>query len=167
MKPICFRNSILLNHRFINDIILPTHCISYLRVCILVLTIVLASCNTKEAQEKTKVWTATAPAGNQYTRIDRQGTTVIPNGRLITPLGKQITVAPHPFGLTISPDGKTIITANSGVGPFSISIIKDYNSASPLLKQIPETLNPEEGLLEAVFMGLAISPDNQKVYVAG
>ncbi|MBA4058230.1 MAG: hypothetical protein C0490_26170, partial [Marivirga sp.] len=106
-------------------------------------------------------------AGDRYAKIDREGTTVIPNGRLITPTGKQITVAPHPFGLTLSPDGKTIITSNSGVGPFSISIITDFNSATPAVKQIPETLNPEKGMLEAVFMGLAISPDNKKVYVAG
>jgi len=110
---------------------------------------------------------ASAPAADRYAKIDRNGETVLPNGRIITPTGKQITVAPHPFGLTLSPDGKTIITANSGVGPFSISIISDYNSSSPQVKQIPETLNPEKGLLEATFMGLAISPDNQKVYVAG
>nr|HPH47099.1 YncE family protein [Chryseolinea sp.] len=139
----------------------------YLQAGILISLVALASCNKKEDTEKVKVWTATAPAGNQYTAINRQGTTVIPNGRLITPTGKQITVAPHPFGLTISPDGKTIITANSGVGPFSISIITDYNSTNSVVKQIPETLNPEKGLLEAVFMGLAISPDNKKVYVAG
>jgi len=76
-------------------------------------------------------------------------------------------VAPHPFGLTLSPDGSTIITANSGVGPFSISIIRNYNTANPVVKQIPEGLHAEKGLLEAVFMGLAISPDNGKVYVAG
>jgi DNA-binding beta-propeller fold protein YncE len=112
-------------------------------------------------------WVATAPAGALYTSIDREGATVIPNGRLITPAGKQITVAPHPFGLAISRDGRTIITANSGTGPFSISIITDYNSTTPVVKQIPETMNPEEGLLEAVFMGLAISSDNKMVYVAG
>jgi len=139
----------------------------FLHTSIFVSVVILLSCTGKIETEKDKVWTATAPAANQYTRIDRSGTTVIPNGRLITPYGKQITVAPHPFGLTLSPDGKTIITANSGVGPFSISIITDYNSTAPALKQIPETLNPEEGLLEAVFMGLAISPDNKKVYVAG
>ncbi len=131
-------------------------------------TLLLASCSQQNDQDKSeKKWVATAPAGTQYTAINREGSTVIPNGRLITPTGKQITVAPHPFGLTISPDGKTIITANSGVGPFSISIISDYNSATPAIKQIPETLNPEKGLLEAVFMGLAISPDSKKVYVAG
>jgi len=139
----------------------------YLKAWILVFMIGLASCGKKEASSTVKAWVATAPAGAQYTTIDRQGTTVIPNGRFITPRGKQITVAPHPFGLTLSPDGKTIITANSGVGPFSISIITDYNSATPTVKQIPETLNPEQGLLEAVFMGLAISPDNKKVYIAG
>jgi YVTN family beta-propeller protein len=138
-----------------------------MRLFPLILFFVAAACSTKENSSTEKVWMSTAPAGDQYTKINREGGTILPNGRIITPTGKQITVAPHPFGLTLSPDGKTIITANSGVGPFSISIINDYNSASPVIKQIPETLNPEKGLLEATFMGLAISPDNQKVYVAG
>lgn len=127
----------------------------------------LVSCSTKNKKATEKIWMASAPAGDRYAKIDRNGETVLPNGRILTPIGKQIMVAPHPFGLTLSPDGKTIITANSGVGPFSISIISDYNSASPIIKQIPETLNPEKGLLEATFMGLAISPDGQKVFVAG
>lgn len=114
-----------------------------------------------------KKWIATAPAGNRYTHINHDSATVIPNGRLLTPLGRQITVAPHPFGLTLSPDGSTIITSNSGTGPFSISIISDYESDSHIVKQIPEGAKTDEGLLEAVFMGLAISPDNKLVYVAG
>ena len=96
------------------------------------------SCSSKNNSASNKVWLANAPAGNQYTKINREGETILPNGRIITPTGKQITVAPHPFGLTLSPDGKTIITANSGVGPFSISIINDYNSASPIIKQMDE-----------------------------
>jgi DNA-binding beta-propeller fold protein YncE len=91
----------------------------------------LISCSTKDNKSNEKIWMSSAPAGNQYTKINRDGLTVLPNGRIITPTGKQITVAPHPFGLILSPDGKTIITANSGVGPFSISIISEYNSATP------------------------------------
>ena len=130
----------------------------------LVIAFIFQSCNQIPTQ---KNWIASAPAGDRYTQIDRNGTTVIPNGRLLTPLGKQIQVAPHPFGLTLSQDGKTVITSNSGTGPFSISIISDFDSSTPIVRQIPEGAKGDEGLLEAVFMGLAISPDNQKVYVAG
>src|SRR5882672_10104096 len=132
---------------------------------IFAMSFVTLSCTNSDKGRQ--VLMASAPAGDRYTAIDRAGATVLPNGRLITPLGKQIQVAPHPFGLTLSPDGKTIITANSGVGPFSISILEDFNSLTPAIRQIPETHDPEKGLLEAVFMGLAVSPDGTKVYVAG
>ena len=135
--------------------------------CLLIFVILFSTCTTRKSADKNKTWIATAPAGNQYTKINKDGTTVIPNGRFITPLGKQISVAPHPFGLILSPDGKTIVTANSGTGPFSISIIQNYEDANPVVRQIPEGVKDGEGLLEAVFMGLAVSPDNQKVYVAG
>ena len=137
-----------------------------MRFIIVLWLYLLISCLTRK-DDAIKFWTASAPAGNDYTRINRDGVTVLPNGRIITPAGKQITVAPHPFGLTLSPDGKTIITANSGVGPFSISVIKDFGNTSPRVRQIPEDTEEEEGLLEATFMGLAVSPDNVKVYVAG
>lgn len=110
---------------------------------------------------------ASAPAGNRYCTIDEAGVTVIPNGRLLSPYGRQIRVAPHPFGLVVSPDGKTIITSNSGVGPFSISIIRDFNATTPAVKQIPEGVQPDKGVLESVFMGLAVAPDNETIYVAG
>ena len=118
-----------------------------------------------------------APAGNLPARIDRAGKTVLPNGRFITPRGRQIETAPHPYGLIISSDGRTAITANSGINPFSISIIHDVLGASPMVRQVPEGVKTDNGILEACFMGLAISPDrdggdavlrpNQTVYVAG
>ncbi len=67
------------------------------------------------------------PAEREYTKIGKE-LTVIPNGRFITPAGKTFKVAPHPFGLALSRDGNIAVTANSGVAPLSITIIKNIKS---------------------------------------
>ena len=73
-----------------------------------------------------------APAGDEYVTIDRDGRTVLPNGRVITPLGRTIQTAPHPYGLVLSKDGSVAVTANSGTSPLSITIIcLLYTSPSP------------------------------------
>ncbi len=108
-----------------------------------------------------------SPSGNLYTHINKKGKTVIPNGRFITPFGKTIVVAPHPFGLTLSPDGTVAVTANSGTDPISISIIKNLKSKHPTVLQVPPGASTDKGVLASVFMGLAISPDNKTVFVAG
>jgi YVTN family beta-propeller protein len=128
-----------------------------------ILTLVLlAAC-----QSSPDPWIIEAPAQSQYCRLDPDGTTIIPNGRLITPHGKNYRIAPHPYGLTLSPDGSLAITANSGTKPFSISILRDLQSGQPSIQQIPEGAENDADLLGAVFMGLAVSPDNQTLYVAG
>ncbi len=60
-----------------------------------------------------------APAGDRPVKIDPAGDTVLPNGRLISPRGTHVKVAPHPYGMALSPDGKILVTANSGTAPFS------------------------------------------------
>ena len=112
-------------------------------------------------------WIATPPGWNEPCKIDKTGRTVIPNGRVLTPAGTTVTTAPHPFGLILSPDGKTAVTANSGIVPFSISIIRNIDENTPLVQQIPEGAKNDGGILEACFMGLAISPDGNTLYVAG
>jgi len=123
----------------------------------------LPQCST----EKNDPVVLSAPAGSLYTSINKEGVTVIPNGRLLTPAGKSLVVAPHPFGLALSSNGEIAVTANSGIKPLSISIIRDLNSVAPQIQQVPPGFANDEGVLESVFMGLAISPDNSKVYVAG
>ncbi len=118
-------------------------------------------------QESDQHWVISAPADSSITQIHRDSISVIPNGRLITPMGHQITVAPHPYGLTLSPDGSIAVTANSGVRPFSISVIHDITGRDPKVMQIPPGAKNDEGVLAADFMGLSITPDNQTVYVAG
>ena len=116
-------------------------------------------------QEK-NITILSAPAGSEVTQINKSGKTVIPNGRFVTPYGKTITVAPHPFGLALSEDGSVAVTANSGDTPLSITIIKNLNGDSVDVMQIPPGVKNDKGVIESVFMGLAISPDNQRVYVS-
>lgn len=92
---------------------------------------------------------------------------MIPNGRFLTPYGKSVEVAPHPFGLTLSADGSVAVTANSGTSPISISIIRNLRSGDPTVLQVPPGPGTDKGVLASVFMGLAVSPDNKIVYVAG
>ncbi len=97
---------------------------------------------------------------------------MLPNGRLVTPLGKHIQVAPHPYGLAVSPDGKTIVTANSGTHPFSFSVITELESDHPKVVQVPATgeSGGKEGDdredLESVFLGVAIAGDNRTLYLS-
>jgi YVTN family beta-propeller protein len=118
-------------------------------------------------QKKDIVWIATPPAFDRYVSIDTAGQTVLPNGRIVSPAGKTFRVAPHPYGLVLSADGNIAVTANSGTSPLSITIIKDILTDNPKIMQVPPGPATEKGILASVFMGLAISPDNQLVYVAG
>jgi len=133
--------------------------ISVVLVCILTF-----SCSKPVTEGE---WIAGSPSGKRYTQINRGGETIIPNGRIITPGGINHVVAPHPFGLTLSPDGTIAVTANSGVRPLSITILRNILSDSPEIQQIPPGAETDAGVLASVFMGLAISPDNNIIYVAG
>lgn len=108
----------------------------------------------------------TAPAGERPAQIDRAGTTVIPNGRVINPAGTTVEVAPHPFGLELSPDGKTVATANSGIRPFSVSLV-DARGTNPTARQIPPGNAGDSAVINAVFMGLAYAPNGKSLYVSG
>lgn len=112
-------------------------------------------------------WIILPPADTLPSKIDKEGTTIIPNGRFLTPLGKQLIIAPHPYGMTLSPDGNTLVTANSGTSPLCITIIRNFKGSNPEVQQIPPGVSTQKGVLASVFMGLAISPDNDLVYVAG
>src|SRR5579872_7359417 len=109
-----------------------------------------------------------APAGDQPTYINASGESVLPNGRLITPAGVQVTVEPHPYGMALSPDGKMLVTANMGTWPFSISIISALESSVPHVEQIPPGYPPQRSEVEpsSVYIGRAIAWDNRTAYVS-
>src|SRR5262245_7313510 len=77
-----------------------------------------------------------APAGNRpataNTIIDGLSAAVLPNGRLVTPAGTEVSVgAPKPFGLALSPNGARLATVNSGAAPFSLTLISQLAGGAP------------------------------------
>jgi hypothetical protein len=101
------------------------------------------ACNSSTAQQE--MYIVEAPAGNRFCTIQEAGETIIPNGRIIRAAGSQYTVAPHPYGLTLSPDGGMAVTANSGVNPFSISLIKGLNGGRSQWNRSPTVLLLKRG----------------------
>src|SRR5882724_4816987 len=104
-----------------------------------------------------------APAGNRLTarNVDIGGVdaAVLPNGRLLTPLGTEVNVtAPKPYGLALSPDGTVAATVNSGASRFSVSLIRGLDAATPAVTRVD---------VDATFMGIGFSSDGSRFYVSG
>ena len=50
-----------------------------------------------------------APAGHQVAKVAPGGTTVLPNGRFVTPLGKRLWAGDNLWSIVLSPNGKSLI----------------------------------------------------------
>src|SRR5882762_2271183 len=108
-----------------------------------------------------------APAGTRPA-ISRPGApSILPGGRIIAPAGKQYVTGPGPFGLAVSADHKTILTANSGPERSSLTVLERrktgwavHHILTPLAK--PANANKAErgeegGRWRSIFMGAAFN----------
>jgi YVTN family beta-propeller protein len=118
--------------------------------------------------------TLSAPAGERLA-TNNLPSPVLPNGRLLTPRGRHVKVAAHPFGLALSPDERTLVASCNGTEPFAVSIITELHSNQPQLAQIiadrerqrgQKIRDEEDEEFRSVFMGLAIAPDNRLLFAA-
>lgn len=107
------------------------------------------------------------PAGERYARIDRAGETVLPIGRLLTPTGRQIDTAPHPFGLALAADGSVLVTVNGGTAPFSLTVVRDPASTAPRTSQIPPGGETDKRVINSAFLGAAVDTARGLVYASG
>jgi DNA-binding beta-propeller fold protein YncE len=79
------------------------------------------------------------PAGNRQAERADSGTSVLPGGRLITPLGEQFFTGPGPFGLAISPSGQFVVSADGGPNRYALTVLDNRalgSRESPAVKHL-------------------------------
>lgn len=110
----------------------------------------------------------TAPAGER-TAVKRLGAeSILPGGRLITPLGRQHVTGPGPYGIAVSPNGKRIATADGGIYRSSITV---YVRSGPSLRrqrlEAAQERNQESAKNEGrkALIGIAFDGNN-RIYVS-
>lgn len=103
-----------------------------------------------------------APAGSQFAMRKPGGPAILPGGRLVNPEGAQIQTGPGPFGIAVSPDGSTTVTANSGPERFSLTVVKRNGNGTRSVRHLvaPRRArgvprSDEDDEWRSVFMGLA------------
>jgi DNA-binding beta-propeller fold protein YncE len=108
-----------------------------------------------------KIDILTVPAGNRFTHIDPEGTTILPSGRFLTPAGDLIRITNDPFGMAVSPDGKTSVTLHNGV--FTIIDLQSLGTT-----RIPSyDKKIKSPLSKGSFLGVAFSNDSKTVFLSG
>jgi YVTN family beta-propeller protein len=102
------------------------------------------------------------PGRSSFARMDPAGTSVLPSGRLVKPAGTAVQVEHGPFGLCLSPDGKTLVAVHNGV--LTVARTDDLASAA----RYPSYTKKEPGpFTDGSFMGAAIAGDNRTCYLSG
>src|SRR5580698_9542507 len=111
-----------------------------------------------------------APAGIRPALRRPGAASILPGGRIISPLGRQYTTGPGPFGLAISASGKTLVSANSGPDRFSLTVLEQQKDGDWQVRQLvaPKKKKAKAGEREeksddqwhSVFMGLAFATEH-------
>lgn len=76
-------------------------------------TLFLALATPKAAQAPAPVLFR-APAGKEYARVVPGGTTILPNGRFLTPKGQRLYTGGDLWNVLLSPDGRTVVAFHDG-----------------------------------------------------
>ncbi len=109
-----------------------------------------------------------APAGERPA-VKRLGTeSILPGGRLITPLGRQHVTGAGPVGIAVSPSGKRVATADGGADPASVTL---FSRSGPSLRrerfESPEAPVPDgkKNNWRSDSLGIAFEGNN-RIYVS-
>jgi len=86
------------------------------------------------------------------------GASRLPNGRVVLPAGKQISVIGFPQNLALSPDGRTLVVTLNGLGKVFNQSLLTMNTSSGSMHYM---------FFPTLFQGIAMSPDGSRVYASG
>jgi YVTN family beta-propeller protein len=93
----------------------------------------------------------------KFSRDD--GSAVIPSGYRVTPAGCRTELGDLPLNAVMSPDKSMLLVSNAGRGTQSVQVVDPQNS------QVVQTISYPSP--QAVFTGLAFSPDGKRAYASG
>ena len=108
--------------------------------------------------------TYSAPAGIRPA-LRRPASSILPGGRIITPLGEQHSTGSGPFGLVVSASGNTVVTSNGGPGRNSLTVMErgkggDWEVRQLVARSIDSLDEFDARDWRSVFMGLALSGEH-------
>lgn len=86
------------------------------------------------------------------------GTGVASNGWFLTPAGKQVKLGDFPMNSAVNPDHQYMVVTNDGQGTQSLQVV-DLKQQK-VIQTIPYQSK------EALYLGLAFSPDGKKLYAS-
>jgi len=101
-----------------------------------------------------------APALDEYAIHDPSGTTILPNGRFLRPVGRHIPVAQWPHGLVLNGDGTLLFVASEGTGQLMRNPGTSQEEMRTLVPRSSSGAVSNAG-------GAAFSPDSALLYWSG
>ncbi|RTL56090.1 MAG: phosphoesterase [Sphingobacteriales bacterium] len=128
-------------------------------------------------QAQKKVQVLSVPGKNEFTKINKEGVSVLPSGRYLQPAGNTVQIAHDPFGMAVSPDGSKTVTLHNGV----FTVIDNQTLHSQMVGWIGDApgADRQEYVLSAYknsipsplahgsLLGVAFAKQNNVVYLSG
>lgn len=109
------------------------------------------------------VTTLQVPGAAEFCKIDPKGKSVLPSGRYVAPAGQVRTITSAPYGLAISPDGKSALVLHSNV----VTLLNLENPAEQPLR-LPSYDSSVPAVLEgSSFLGVTYLPDGKTAWFSG
>jgi YVTN family beta-propeller protein len=125
------------------------------------LPLLLVLCSVPLAAQKT-VNTLQVPGLQEYCNINRNGHSVLPSGRYVTPAGTTLPISHAPYGLALSSENKKALILHSNV----VTLV-NLNQPETAIR-MPAYDGSEPAILEgSSFLGVTFSPDGRTAWLSG